>query len=813
MLQGKALPAGSVQKLYKILMTQRFLEKIISHRTKSLKYYLAVSLSLITFLVYLASLRNDFVNWDDDLNVYNNPHIRSLNASFFKWAFLNISQVDYWRPLSYLSHALDYAVWGLNPLGHHLTNNILHAVNTFLVVILVVRLLSIVNEKAALSSIHPPQKEGTAIPLAPSGEGEGVGTIFIAAATTGLLFGLHPLHVESVVWVTERKDLLCALFFLLSILAYIEYGGSITLLLPSYFKRGWRSWEPFLLSLALFTLALMSKPMAVTLPIVLLILDWYPLERIRTLRTFWNALVEKLPFIALSFIASILAVMAQKAVGAMTMTESVPLSLRVSVAAKSFIGYVGKMILPTNLIPFYPYPKDISPMSLSYLLPVVSMVGITLICIIIARKRRSWLSLWAYYVVTLIPVIGLVQVGKQAMADRYTYLPSLGPFLMAGLAMAWGWSRVNTPGRMSAVVKLFGISAFMLLSATMMYLTFEQTGIWKDSMTLWSYVIEKEPESAPFAYNNRGLVFDKVGKLDKAIEDYDKAIALSPSYALAYNNRGLVFDKMGRLDKAKEDYDKAIALAPSYSYAYINRGLVFDKMGRLDKAIEDYDKAIALSPSDPNVYNNRGLVFHKMGRLDKAKEDYDRAIAFNPSYPNAYYNRGSVFAQMGMFDKAMEDYDKAIALAPSDPNVYNNRGVVLEKMGRVDKAMEDYDKAIALAPSYALAYNNRGLVFDKMGRFDKAIEDYDRAIDLNPSDPNAYYNRGLVFAKMGRLDKSREDYDKAIALNPSDPDVYYNRGLVFDKMGRLDKAIADFKKSCDLGHREGCRAAQTLRRR
>jgi tetratricopeptide (TPR) repeat protein len=281
-----------------------------------------------------------------------------------------------------------------------------------------------------------------------------------------------------------------------------------------------------------------------------------------------------------------------------------------------------------NIIPFYPYPTRVSLFSLDYLSAIVLAAGITAASVVIVNKQKLFLSVWGYYVITLFPVLGLVQVGVQSMADRYTYLPSLGPFLAIGLALAWSWSRVNASRRKTVVVNLLGILVFMFLAIATMYSTVEQIRKWKDDMTLWSYVIEKQPESVPIAYYNRALIFDKMGRFDKAIEDYDKAIAVNPFW----------------------------------SAAYYNRALIFDRMGRFDKAIEDYDKAIALNPSDPNAYNNRGTVFYKMGRFDKAIEDYDKAIALNPSWSEVYYNRGIVFYNMQRFDRTIADFKNACDL-------------------------------------------------------------------------------------------------------------------------------------------------------
>ena len=682
-------------------------------KTQRFKYYLAISICLITFAVYLPALQNDFVGWDDGTYVTDNSHVRSLNPALFRWAF-SAFYASNWHPLTWISHALDYAVWGLNPLGHHLTNNILHAMNTFLVVLLVVRLL------ASWQAVKLTSSDISRFTL-------------IAAATTGLLFGLHPIHVESVAWVAERKDLLCALFYLLSIMMYLRYAGNTFLSFPlsgnpsemtlntgkdpaqvGMTRPGLRFLDRyFLLSLAFFILALLSKPMAVSLPAVLLLFDWYPFNRIQSLKTFWSVFAEKIPFIAFSLISAVLTVFAQKAGGAMLLTEYVPLWARILVAAKALIVYIWKMVLPLNLVPFYKYPRRLDIGSLEYMMPVLLVAGITAICILIARKQRLWPAAWGYYVLTLTPVLGIIQVGGQSMADRYTYLPSLGPFFLAGLFVAGIYNKVTALKKRRIGFKLVFTIPAVVIIISLVYLTFMQIGVWDNAVGLWSYVIQKEPEKVPFAYYNRGVAFYRVGQMDRAIEDYSKAIALDPSYSKAYANRGFVFEKIAQPDKAIADYDRAIVLNPLDAQTYNNRGVFFERAGELDKAISNYDKVIELNSDEAQSYNNRGVVFERMGRYNRAIADYDKAIALNPSNADVYFNRGNAYDEIGRSDKAIADYDKAITLNPRDSQAYNNRGVIFEKMGEFDKAIADYDKALALNPSNLEAQNNRRSAFQK----------------------------------------------------------------------------------------------------
>jgi protein O-mannosyl-transferase len=552
-------------------MQQRLLKV---KRNRHISSYLAAAVALATFMVYLPALRNEFVHWDDNRYIFENPYISPLNAAFFRWAFCGF-HVSNWHPLTWISHALDYAFWGLNPVGHHLTNIILHAVNTAIVVLLSLKLFGIVRERSTMNS--------SSFFLSDK-------TVLVAAGVTGLLFGIHPVHVESVAWVSERKDLLCALFFLLSIMSYVKYAGSGESGAADRKSEGSGSDEAgrkdfftnkhYLLALVFFVLALMSKPMAVSLPVVLLILDWHPLGWVRSWKTLRSAGIEKLPFIALSLASSVLTVLAQRGGKSVVSLNLVPLSTRLLVAVQSLAAYMEKMLLPFNLIPLYPYPREVTLLSFEYMSAILLVMGATAACAVLVRKRKFWLSAWGCYVIMLIPVLGIIQVGNQPMADRYLYLPSLGPFILAGAGAAGIFEKMFRDERRGPFSRGVVVIAGLLLVLCLSYLTIRQTAVWRDNLSLWTYVIEKEPGKIPLAYNNRGMVFFNAGNFDLAIADFNQAIAVDPEYAKAYYNRGSAYDKMGALDKAIADYRKTISLDPFYYEAYYY----------LDQALKKTDK-------------------------------------------------------------------------------------------------------------------------------------------------------------------------------------------------------------------------------
>jgi protein O-mannosyl-transferase len=589
--------------------------------TPKMKYLMAVSIAMVTLVVYLPALRNDFVGvWDDNIYIVENLHIRSLDAAFFHWAFLDFYASN-WHPLTWISLAADYALWELNPLGYHLTNIILHAFNTLAVVLLIIKLLQAAQKRQTGPGRTSFLSERT---------------ILLAAGVTGLLFGLHPLHVESVAWAAERKDLLCALFFLLSIISYMEYGES------RQSTAGGRKSETegrgeargkkfffnkhYLLALVFFAFALMSKPMAVSLPAVLLILDWYPFGGIQSWKTFLSSGLEKLPFLIMSLASSVITVLAQSAGESVVSLELVPVSSRVLVACRSLIDYLEKMLLPLNLVPFYPYPRDVSLFSFEYLSTIFLLSAITGICLALVKKRKIWPAVWAYYVSTLIPVLGIVQVGNQTMADRYAYLPSIGPFLAAGLVTAWIEEKVNTRRKSGKIFSLIYPGLLLCLFAALSYATIVQTGIWENGLALWSHAIEKGFGSAT-AYNNRGLSWDEMGRRDRAIVDFERAIAMDQRNDFAYNNLGVIYGKDGQHERSLEYFRKAIAINPQRADSYCNLGLSYFFMKQYDNALENYNKAIRLKPDFDTAYLDRGNLYFITSNKELALADYRKACS------------------------------------------------------------------------------------------------------------------------------------------------------------------------------------------
>ena len=606
-----------------------------------LLFSLASVISLLTLISYLPALRNGFVNWDDIPYILENNHIRSLDSEFMGWAIEGM--VPYWHPLTWISHAVDYGLWGLNPAGHHLTNIIFHALNAGIAVWLAVRLLEVVNEskkRAGKAAVFDKQ------------------ALLIAGGAAGLLFGIHPLHVESVAWISQRKDMLYCLLSMLAVLNYLRYarhkarttgtGGTCQ---QFYFSKAYYA------TLTLFFLSLASKPMAVTLPVILLLLDWYPLERIVSRKSLPALIVEKIPFFVLSGAISLSTVLAhQTTAGGFISLEESPLASRTLVVFRGLMLYLWKIIAPFDLLPIYPYPGDISLADPVYLAAILLMSVITVACLLIAKKQPYWLAVWAFFIITLFPVLGFFHTGREFMADRFVYLGVLGPFILAGAGVARIFPQKKT------ILRTIAVAVAASLTVTLLYLTIKQIDIWRNTISLWSHYIERHPRTLPEAYFLRAGAFRDDHRLDRAIEDYTTAVSIDGTYAMAFFDRGEVFLETGRYDSALEDFNRVITLKPDFPDGHVGRGNTYLIKGQIKRALEEYNLALACDPGSYKAYSGRGYAYKSVGKFDKAIEYYSKALSLKPDLMNVYVGRGDLYLKTGAEDLALKDYQKACGL-------------------------------------------------------------------------------------------------------------------------------------------------------
>jgi len=595
----------------------------------AMRYAGPALIAALVFVCFLPALNNDFVNWDDEAYLVTNFGYRGLTLPHLKWMFTT-RYMSHYQPLTWLTHALVYTLWGLNPTGYHLTNVVLHAANAVLLYFLIIRLL-----RAALCG----SRQCSELRLR-------------GAATVGaLFFALHPLRVEAVAWATAGSAL-CASFLFATLIAYLrmhDAGG----------RRGaWWTW--YLVSTACFVLSLLSRASGMMLPIVLLILDIYPLRRLGAedgSSRIW-VLVEKIPFAALALAAAALVLVAKQSESMVTLAEH-GIVARAMQTLYGLCFYLWKTVAPFRLSALYPLQAPLNLMQPRYIVSAAAATAIT-VGLIRMRQRYPWgLTAWACYVVILLPVLGIAQAGPQIAADRYTYFGCL-PWAVLVAAGVYKVKEARLGGflRPAAFVAM---AATLALFAT---LTFQQTRVWKNSLTLWNSVLQIEPGSF-FAYINRGNARQTRGDLDGALADYNEALRLQPDASAVYNDRGTVRRAQGDAAGALADFTHALQLNPDHANAYANRGNARQAMGDLGGALADFNHALRLNPEDARTYFNRGNARKAKGDLDGALADYGQALRLDPQDAAAYNNRGRARQAKGDLDGALADYGQALRLTPA----------------------------------------------------------------------------------------------------------------------------------------------------
>jgi Tfp pilus assembly protein PilF len=565
--------------------------------------------------VYSRACRNGFVNYDDDSYVEHNAHVqKGLTAESVRWAFTTTEMVN-WHPLTWLSFELDDQVFGLNPGGFHLTNVVLHVLDA---------LLLFVALRALTGAVW---RSG-----------------FVAA-----LFALHPLHVESVAWISERKDTLSTLFAALTLAAYAVYARR-----PGVLR--------YLLVAVPFALGLMAKSMLVTLPFVLLLLDYWPLRRLGGPAAAALRLAEKVPLLVLAAASCAVTLVAQREGGETNPVGALP--LRLENAAVSYAAYLGKTAWPHGLVPFYPFPTDLYPAG-QVAGAVLVLLGISAGCLLLARRAPYLVVGWLWFLGTLVPVIGLVQVlGGFARADRFTYVPLIGVFLMA----VWGAADLAARLRIPALVPA---AAGVVVLAACAAATWVQIDTWHDSATLWTHTLAIDPDNY-LAHNNLGTVFLQDGKVDEALGHYQASARAAPWYALAHYNEGCALAEKGRTWEAAGEYREALRYDPHYSDAHNNLGALLLMGGDADGALREFTAALDRAPNPPLVHNNVGLALLRKGRTAEAVAEFEEALRLDPGYADAHNNLGEALYSQGRVDPAVAHFEEALRLDPGHPRARAN---------------------------------------------------------------------------------------------------------------------------------------------
>ena len=526
-------------------------------RSAGARWLIPLIIALVTFAVFLPSLRNGFVTWDDDRNFLQNFHYRGLGVMQLRWMWTTF-HMGHYVPLSWMTLGLDYVLWGMNPAGYHLTTVLLHTANTVVLYFIARRLLLLTRAETSDER-----------------------TIDIGAALAALLFAIHPLRVESVVWITERRDVLSGLFYFLCILFYLRTR-----------EDGEKSRRWYWLTVIMLACALLSKATAVTVPAVLLMLNVYPLRRLGGAKGWWSdsarrVYLELLPFALLAVATAIVSIVA------LHPPSQLNLAGKLAVSAWSLCFYLWKTLLPTNLAPLYEMRHRISPLHVPYLVSYVAVIGLTVLAWV---ERRRWTGVsmaWLAFVVIIFPLLGVVQNGPQIAADRYTYQAAPVLAILAGAAFA----RLPWPLPFAPVGLATGV--LVALGA----LTWNQTHVWHDSETLWSRVLSHDSESSIAHTALASLLFER-GNVDEAIEHYERSLALDPSYAEGHNNLGVALARQGKFAEAIAHYQRALALKPEYAEAHTNWGVVIARQGDPARAIEHYRQALAVDPENADAHVN-----------------------------------------------------------------------------------------------------------------------------------------------------------------------------------------------------------------
>ena len=616
------------------------------------------------------------------------------------------------------------------------------------------------------------------------------------------IFGLHPLRVESVAWISERKDVLCTLFWLLTLWAYARHAQGALHRLRETKPTAEVVSAPFLrqvigrlsrfyfLALLFFALGLMSKPMMVTLPCALLLLDYWPLQRLNQ-QSLWGLLVEKFPFFLLSIFVSLVTCVTQRDAGLLNPVvtgEAASFGGRLVNALVSYGRYLGKLFWPANLCADYPYP-DHWP-DLTILLVGLLLTGVTISAFVLHRQRPYLSVGWLWYLGTLVPVLGLVSVGPQAMADRYSYIPSLGIVLM----LVWGVHQLLPGWRSQSLVVGSGVGLLLLVCIV---LTRQQLVFWQDEIRLWQRAVAVTERNYD-AHNRLARALISAGRADEAVDEFREVIRLNPDFAEAYCSLGQILFRQGHIDEAIADYQKALAMQPASVVAHNNLANILFQQGRVDDAIREFEEIIKISPDFADAYNGLGQAFVQKGRLDAAIICYQKCLALNPDSVLAHNNFASILLRTGRWDEAIVQSKEVLALLPDNATAHDNLGFALLQKGQPAEALVEFQRAVELQPDNPSAGNNLGTTLLRSGRVDEATDCFRRALKFQPKSAELHNNLGYALLLKGRIDEAVLSFRSAVSLEPEGAEEHCGLGYALGKQGHVDEAIVELQKALQL---------------
>jgi len=740
-------------------------------------WLMAAVLVLMTVLAYQPVWHAGFI-WDDDAFLVDNPLIKAGDGLYRFWC--TTSAPDYF-PMTSTTLWLEWRLWGDHPLGYHLVNVLLHAASS----VLLWRVLARLNIPGA----------------------------WLAAA----IFALHPVNVESVAWITERKNTLAMFFCAWTLLWYVRFDQQSK---AGTVPPGPRHPSPvtrhpslfYWLSLGAFALALLSKTAVVTLPVVLLLLVWW--------RRGWidrRDVGRTIPFFAMAGLLGLLTVWFQyhRAIGSVIVrTDS--FWARLAGAGWAIWFYLYKALWPLDLMFVYPRWSMDASKPLSYL------PGLLVVVVLAVgwHYRRQWgrpvLFALGCFVVMLLPVLGFLNIyfmRYSLVADHWQYFAILGPIAL--LAAAWSavWSadipvgvapslagadkNVGAPGRLWRASSHTGLALGGVVLLVLGVLTWKQARLYADSTTLWQDTLAKNP-ACWLANNNLGTILANQGQIDDAIGQYQQALRLEPGDACVHNNLGIALDKKGQTDGAIREYQEAVRLKPDYAEARYNLGVALDKQGQTDGAIRQYQEAVRLKPDYAEAHNNLGVALTRKGQTDDAICQYQEALRLKPDYAETHNNLGTALDAKGQTDAAIHQYRETIRLAPDHPMAHYNLANALDEKGQIDEAIRQYQEALRLKPDNADAHNNLGDALQRQGRSDEAIPHFEECLRLQPGHAFAHFNLANALQQRGRINEAIRAYQAGLKLKPDDAQAHSNLGAVFYRQGRNSEAIRQFQEALRL---------------
>jgi protein O-mannosyl-transferase len=680
-----------------------------------------VFLIAMTWLVFGQTVGYDFVNYDDDTYVYANPLISSgLTAPGAIYAFSGKHSGN-WHPLTTLSHMLDCQVWGSHPGGHHFTNIVLHSIAVVLLFLILRQMTSALWRSA-----------------------------FVAA-----VFAVHPLRIESVAWISERKDVLSAVFFMLTLGFYVRY--------VRYSSVG-----RYLAVVSSFALGLMCKPTLVTVPLVLLLLDYWPLKRFAGESSTRRLILEKIPLFALSVAGAGATLWAHEK--SVIQIEQLPFLWRVGNGLVTCLTYIKQMIWPARLAVFYPHPGNTLPVweiVLAILLLLLTTAGV----IMLRRKRPYFFTGWFWYLLMLLPVIGLIQVGSQGHADRYTYLSQIGLYILLAwaitdaLASRFATGRIRRGGLQRRIVGVTASVAIIVLA----WCARIQASHWRNGESLWSHAIAVTSENF-IAHNGLGQFLLDHGRLDEAIDQFQIALNIAPKYPMARTNLGIALAKKGRIDEAIANLQTVLADYPNDAKARYNLGTALAQKGDAQSAIAAYEKALSIQSPYPSAHYNLAMALDDNGRIDEAIAHYQEAVQEDPHFAEAYYLLGNDLFRRSRIDDAIAAYEQALQSRPAYPEVENNIGLALLKEGRPGEAIAHWENAVANESDFVPALNNLAWVLAafpeaSIRNGDKALRLADRANQLSGrKDPAVLRTLAAAYAENGRFTEATATAESGLQL-------------------------------------------------